>query len=104
MRRIFLGMKLGITITLGLFFLLSMAQPVRAQNPQFIPECPNPNPLCLHNNYFVTGDYVVGGVGLRGFGDGSGFATGTINIPDNVQAQATGVANTPIPNGAFIVA
>src|SRR5690348_15674201 len=48
-------------------------------------------------NYFVTGDYVVGGVGLRGLGSG-GFATGTINIPDK---------NTPtmsVPDGADVVA
>ena len=41
-------------------------------------------------NYFVTGDYVVGGVGLRGKGV-SGFATGTINI-------------SGVPAGADIVA
>lgn len=61
-------------------------------------------PLCLSNNYFVTGDYVVGGVGLRGLGDASGFATGTISIPDTVQAQATGVPSKGVPAGADIVA
>src|SRR5579863_8107448 len=45
------------------------------------------NPLTLFKNYFVTGDYVVGGVGLRGEGVG-GFATGTISIPDAVQTKA----------------
>src|SRR5215472_5250803 len=54
-------------------------------------------PLSFFKNYFVTGDYVVGGVGLRGLGDGTGFATGTITIPD---------PNTPamfVPDGADIV-
>jgi hypothetical protein len=55
--------------------------------------------LCLSNNYFVTGDYVVGGVGLRGLGGTNGLATGTINIPDKVQPNATSV-----PAGADIVA
>src|SRR5579863_6335777 len=35
-------------------------------------------PLSLFRNYFVTGDYVVGGVGLRGTGQADGFAHGTI--------------------------
>jgi len=102
MHRILHGVKLGATIAAGLFFLFGLARPVSAQCP--FPNAFAPSPLCLHNNYFVTGDYVVGGVGLRGLGDGSGLATGIINIPDNLQAQATGVANPPIPNGAFIVA
>jgi VCBS repeat-containing protein len=41
---------------------------------------PSP-PLQFFKNYFVTGDYVVGGVGLRGLGEG-GLATGTIEISD----------------------
>src|SRR5215471_14413109 len=47
MRRIINGMKWGVTIAAGLFFLLAFAQPARAQ---FTPECPLPNalgPLCL---------------------------------------------------------
>jgi hypothetical protein len=35
--------------------------------------------LSFKNNWFLTGDYVVGGVGLRGTGV-SNVATGTINI------------------------
>src|ERR1700730_4398801 len=35
--------------------------------------------LQFKNNWFLTGDYAVGGVGLRGAGSG-GIATGTINI------------------------
>jgi hypothetical protein len=37
-------------------------------------------PLNFFKNYFVTGSYAVGGVGLRGLGDGSGFATRTITM------------------------
>ncbi|OFW33376.1 MAG: hypothetical protein A3G76_00935 [Acidobacteria bacterium RIFCSPLOWO2_12_FULL_65_11] len=37
------------------------------------------NALTFFKNYFVTGDYVVGGVGLRGLGV-NGIATGTITI------------------------
>jgi hypothetical protein len=56
-------------------------------------------PLNFLNNYFVTGDYVVGGVGLRGLGV-NGYATGTITIPDTAnQPNATSV-----PPGADIVA
>jgi hypothetical protein len=55
--------------------------------------------LNLYKNYFVTGDYVVGGVGLRGLGNASGFATGTISIPDQNTVPAAGV-----PAGANVVA
>ena len=94
-------MKLGATLGLGLFLLSAFALPASAQCP--FPNAFPPSPLCLSNNYFVTGDYVVGGVGLRGLGV-NGLATGTINIPDNVQAQATGVASPSVPAGAFVVA
>ena len=53
------------------------------------------NGLTPSKNYFVTGDYVVGGWDLT---------TGTIKIPDTVQAQATGVASPGVPVGADIVA
>src|SRR6476661_2131244 len=43
-------------------------------------------PLGLFKNYFLTGDYVVGGIGLQGKGQ-SGVATGTIPIA-GVPAQA----------------
>jgi hypothetical protein len=55
-------------------------------------------PLNLFRNYIVTGDYVVGGVGLRGTGI-NGFAIGTITIPDPNSVPSTGV-----PPGADIVA
>ena len=55
--------------------------------------------LALANNYFVTGDYIIGGVGLRGLGDASGFATGQIKVPDPAQPNSAAV-----PPGADVVA
>jgi hypothetical protein len=81
-------------VALGLLVLFGSAPNGFAQTPL---------PLGLSNNYMVTGDYVVGGVGLRGLGDGSGFATGTINIPDPA-AYATNVPLQQVPVGADIVA
>ena len=96
--------------------LLVFVRTASAQNVQ-TPECPSPNPLCLDNNYFVTGDYVVGGVGLRGLGTidpvtGKSLAKRTISIPDCVQAHAIDpnvnpngpCGPGPVPNGADIVA
>jgi hypothetical protein len=85
---------------LGLLLVLGFAQPASAQTAL----AQTPPPLTLSNNYFVTGDYVVGAVGLRGSGDSSGFARGTISIPDSVQAQATGVPSPGVPVGAYTVA
>lgn len=83
--------RVRATVALGLLWVFGLAQPAPAQNTT--------NQLQLSNNYFVTGDYVVGGVGLRGLGDMTGFATGTINIPDVNSVPAAGV-----PAGADIVA
>src|SRR5215469_12419655 len=55
-------------------------------------------PLNFSNNYFVTGDYVVAGVGLRGLG-ANGFATKQFTMPDANSVPAAGV-----PQGAEIVA
>ncbi len=57
--------------------------------------------LKYFKNYFVTGDYVVGGVGLRGKGVlspalGGYFATGTITIGGN---GPNGSAPVPATNG-----
>ncbi len=76
------------TMALGLLLILGFAHSGLAQNP----------PLNFGNNYFVTGDYVVAGVGLRGLGV-NGFATGQIKMPD-----ATSVPSTGVPPGADIVA
>src|SRR5690348_7389286 len=85
-----------MSVMLMLLSIFVFAPPAMAQNAA-AQACPTP--LCLSNNYFVTGDYVVGGVGLRGLGGANGLATGTINIPDKVQPNATSV-----PAGADIVA
>ena len=45
-----------ITVALGSLFVFGFAQNAFAQTPI---------PLALSNNYMITGDYVVGGVGLR---------------------------------------
>ena len=47
-------------------------------------------PLNFENNYFVTGDYVVAGVGLRGLGV-NGFATKQFTMPDANSVPSTGV-------------
>ncbi len=85
---------LPVAAALGLLLLLGFAQNGFAQTPI---------PLGLSNNYMATGDYVVGGVGLRGLGDGNGYATGTITIPDPA-TYATNVPLQQVPAGADIVA
>ncbi|HEY3617542.1 MAG TPA: Ig-like domain repeat protein [Candidatus Sulfotelmatobacter sp.] len=55
-------------------------------------------PLNFGNNYFVTGDYVVAGIGLRGLGV-NGFATKQFTMPDANSVPAEGV-----PPGVDIVA
>jgi hypothetical protein len=77
----------------GLLGLLVMAPLFAAA------QAPPPDDLGFYRNYFVTGDYITGSVGLRGRGDASGFATGTISIPDPNSVPSTGV-----PAGADIVA
>src|SRR5262245_35623527 len=52
------------------------------------------DPLSFFKNYFITGDYAVGGVGLRGLGGASGvqgIARGAISI-SGVPAKADIVA------------
>lgn len=67
-------------------FLLQFLQvgvvPVKAQTA---------DSLRFFKNFFVTGDYVVGGVGLRGKGGSDGLAPGTITI-SGVPANADIVA------------
>ena len=64
-------------------------------------------PLNIFKNYFVTGDYVVAGW-VQGSPDVSGYAPGTISIPDTRQISALGgsqlVGPTSVPKGADIVA
>ena len=93
-------MPAAVAWALGLLLLFGFAQTASAQN---VTTACSPTSLCLSNNYFVTGDYVVGGVGLRGLGDSTGFATRNITIPDP-NAYATGVPPQQVPAGAEIVA
>ena len=59
-----------VTIAGALFLSLQPSSPMSAQAP---------DGLTFFKNYFITGDYAVGGVGLRGTGAG-GIATGSITI------------------------
>jgi hypothetical protein len=81
------------TVVVSALALSLFAQSALASNP------PSPPPLNFFNNYFVTGDYVVGGVALRGAGK-NGYATGIITIPDG----NPGVPAAGVPAGADIVA
>ena len=78
---------------LGVMSVLALAQTALAQIKP---------PLNFGNNFFVTGDYVVAGVGLRGLGDASGYAEGTITMPDGntVSSDPSG----GVPDGAQVVA
>lgn len=60
------------------------------------------NPLNLYQNYFVAGDYVVAGW-VEAAPDGTGFAPGTISVPDTLQPLQPGVPAS-VPKGANIVA
>ncbi len=82
------------TAALGLLLVLGFAQIGLAQT--------GTNQLNLFKNYFVTGDYVVAGW-VEGSPDGSGYAPGTISVPDLRQPSQNGVPAT-VPKGADIVA
>src|SRR5579862_4661583 len=83
--------KMGATIALGFVLVFAFAQTGSAQNAT--------PPLNFGENYFVSGDYVVAGVGLRGLGGKTGLATGKLTMPDTTSVPSTGV-----PAGADIVA
>jgi hypothetical protein len=69
----------------------------------FLPSALGQNgPLNIFQNFFVTGDYVVAGW-VEKAPDGSGFAPGTISIPDELQPSQDRVP-TVVPKGADIVA
>src|SRR3989442_14626155 len=53
-------------------------------------------PLNFFKNYFVTGDYEVDSVGLRGLGDGTGSVGGPIIVPDPLQHTST--SQPPVAN------
>src|SRR5260370_3988912 len=82
------------SIAVGLLLIGGFPRPAKAQN--------GINPLNIFQNYFVTGDYVVAGW-RAGAPDGSGYAPGTISIPDTLQPGQAGVRAT-VPVCADIVA
>jgi hypothetical protein len=81
--RLFRFIILLAVSTLGLALTTN---PASAQSP--------PDALQFFKNYFVTGDYKVGGVGLRGQGDASGYATNTLSI--------SGIPSDAVVVGAFL--
>ena len=84
------------TMALGLLLILGFAQSGLAQTATA--------PLKIFQNYFVTGDYVVAGW-VEGSPDGTGFAPGTISVPDTKQPDQTGLGvPRTVPKGADIVA
>src|ERR1700758_419187 len=83
-----------VPIAVGLVLIGGYLRPAKAQI--------GVNPLNIFQNYFVTGDYVVAGWSA-GAPDGSGYAPGTISIPDTLQPPQAGVPAT-VPVGADIVA
>jgi hypothetical protein len=94
--RLFRSPRRAACASIAVTFLLiaGYSRSVKAQN--------GTNPLNIFQNYFVTGDYVVAGW-REGTPDGSGYAPGTINIPDTLQPVQPGVQAT-VPVGADIVA
>src|SRR5215469_5941465 len=93
MRNISFARPLRVTFVLGMLLAVGFSEIVVAQNTP---------PLTLSNTYFVTGDYVVAGW-VETAPDGSGYAPGTISVPDLKQPSQQGVPPAP-PAGAEIVA
>src|SRR6267154_2128765 len=85
--------RMSATIALGLLLVLGFAQTAAAQNAQ--------NNLKFGDNYFVTGDYAVGGVSLIGKGSG-GLSMGTISIGADPNPGVKGTNS--VPQGAEVVA
>src|SRR6266566_5618840 len=81
------GMLTVVQLAVVFFLVVSSTLPALAQQPL------GDKPF---TNYFVTGDYVVGGWGETS--SANGFATGTISIPDPKQPNAGS-----LPAGADIV-
>ena len=98
MRRILLSATASVAIiAMGLFVALQFPQPAAAQ----LAAAGDP-PLNFGNNFFVTGDYVVGGAyGLNTNFANDGTSKGTITIPDG-NPGITGAKS--VPTGAQIVA
>jgi hypothetical protein len=82
-------------VALGLLMVLGFAQSGFAQSVN--------GPLNFENNFFVTGDYVVGGAQGMNTNWSNGFTTGTITIPDaNPGIQPGATANCVINNSKGI--
>ncbi len=96
-------MKRAFLVAVGTALLMGGMLDAQAPPPQA-------TGLSFFKNYFVTGDYIVGGVNLRGTGI-NGVATGYINLaggqsPDGTSANpAEDPSNlNTIPNGVDILA
>ena len=85
MKRVFLGVAVAVIGAVLTHALLEAQAPL-----------PQATGLSFFKNYFVTGNYVVGGVNLRGTGEPDGLATGIIDL--------TTLTNDDIPDGADVVA
>src|SRR6266851_3512717 len=87
-------------IALGLLLAFGFAQTAAAQSAT----AADP-PLTFGNNFFVTGDYAIGGVSLIGQSNKiyQGYAVGTISIGNDQNPGVKG-ANNSVPAGAEIVA
>src|SRR4051812_26092899 len=60
-------------------------------------------PLKLFKNYFVTGNYVVGGIGLRGQGIAAPATAALTHVPNQNYAQGN-ITLSGVPLNADIVA
>ena len=88
------SVRISLVVSVLVFLLVLAASEMGfAQTP----------PLTIFKNFFVTGDYVVGGWVEQS--SANGLATGTISIPDCTQAAAMGApCPSAPPAGADIVA
>jgi hypothetical protein len=86
MSRVRVGVKRSSVLASRSTLLLVVAAALLSAQPGGYAQTPRPAALKLFKNYFLAGgDYLVGGVGLRGQGDPStGWAIGTIRL-DHVE-------------------
>src|SRR3954468_23457995 len=68
-------MRRAILLALGGALIIGLSRVPAPLHAQGAP----PDALSFFKNYFITGDYVVAGVGLRGQGV-NGVATGSIQV------------------------
>ena len=75
---------------LGLFVAMAGSLLFQIQQSSVPVSAHAPDALKFFKNYFITGDYAVGGVGLRGLGV-NGLATGSLamsGVPKDVDIAA----------------